>query len=662
MSNVQLVTVGEPFQINTYFRGEQIQPTIATLSSGAFATVWQSQGQDGDGYGIYGLLLNSDASRRGAEFRINSHTDGNQTNAAVAQLDGGGFVTLWNSGDADGDHVGTYGQIFDAAGVAIGDEFQVSVSTGAFSVSALTEGGFVVSGTNSAQRFDESGNMVGEPSTVERVDYWITNSVVQGLENGGFIVASGGSYLFSESVFLQVFDENGAAVDETQIVASAGSSGGDIGLPKISPAESGRVLVSFDYRADYCCSIPQTTYTRGVFFDESGEKFEDIRLGPYDVILQTLAAEARTQTVLVSTVIGADGDPQSSSGVFGQRFVINTLPQGEIFVSGRYAQGSDLIAETDGITDADGIGDFTFQWLRNGTEIVGETDRIYTLTIDDANDIVNVRVSYEDGHGVVESLFSEPPSIIVGGVFEGTPGNDILRGYRGNDTVSGGTGNDKIEGHEGDDRILGGDGSDYLGGGTGNDTIIGGDTENDRRDEIFGGDGNDVINAGYGNDAVFGMDGNDSILGGFGADFLAGQNGNDTLTGSALGDTLFGNDGDDFINGGYGSDRMNGGTGADVFYHLGSRGHGSDWVQDYFYGDGDILLFGREDAQMSDFQVNYANTVNAAGVSAGNADVEEAFIIHRPSGQIIWALVDGAGQSSINMQITDIGDVFDLLV
>ena len=228
--------------------------------------------------------------------------------------------------------------------------------------------------------------------------------------------------------------------------------------------------------------------------------------------------------------------------------------------------------------------------------------------------------------------------------------------------MSGGTGNDKIEGHEGDDRILGGDGSDYLGGGTGNDTIIGGDTENDRRDEIFGGDGNDVINAGYGNDAVFGMDGNDSILGGFGADFLAGQNGNDTLTGSALGDTLFGNDGDDFINGGYGSDRMNGGTGADVFYHLGSRGHGSDWVQDYFYGDGDILLFGREDAQMSDFQVNYANTVNAAGVSAGNADVEEAFIIHRPSGQIIWALVDGAGQSSINMQITDIGDVFDLLV
>ncbi|WP_303425850.1 hypothetical protein [Shimia thalassica] len=39
--------------------------------------------------------------------------------------------------------------------------------------------------------------------------------------------------------------------------------------------------------------------------------------------------------------------------------------------------------------------------------------------------------------------------------------------------------------------------------------------------------------------------------------------------------------------------------------------------------------------------------------------MEEAFVIYRPTGQIMWALVDGNSQASINLQIG--GDVFDLL-
>jgi hypothetical protein len=39
--------------------------------------------------------------------------------------------------------------------------------------------------------------------------------------------------------------------------------------------------------------------------------------------------------------------------------------------------------------------------------------------------------------------------------------------------------------------------------------------------------------------------------------------------------------------------------------------------------------------------------------------VDEAFVIYRPTGQILFALVDGNGQSSINLQIG--GQVFDLM-
>ena len=223
-----------------------------------------------------------------------------------------------------------------------------------------------------------------------------------------------------------------------------------------------------------------------------------------------------------------------------------------------------------------------------------------------------------------------------------------------NDTLSGGLGPDRLDGGLGNDTLYGGDGPDTLIGGEGDDLIFGGASAADLRDVIFGGAGNDRIDAGYGNDQVYGGDGNDTVEGGFGVDEIIGQGGDDVLTGSAFSDLIFGGDGDDFINGGFGSDRVNGGAGADRFYHLGIADHGSDWIQDYSSADGDVLVWGGGAATRAQFQVN---TTETAG--AGAAGVEEAFVIYRPTGQILWALVDGGAQGAINLQIG--GQVFDLL-
>jgi len=235
---------------------------------------------------------------------------------------------------------------------------------------------------------------------------------------------------------------------------------------------------------------------------------------------------------------------------------------------------------------------------------------------------------------------------------EGGVGNDTLAGGDGNDTLEGGAGDDLLRGGEGNDTLEGSDGADTIDGGGGNDVINGGQTEADLRDVIFGGDGNDTIDGGYGNDELRGDAGNDSIAGGFGADTVIGGAGNDTLTGSAFGDVIFGGDGNDFINGGFGSDRVNGGLGADQFFHLGIADHGSDWIQDFSGRQGDFLSFGGA-ASVGQFQINYANTR-----SAGAANVDEAFIIYRPTGQIIWALVDGEAAGDITLRIG--GDDFDL--
>ena len=240
----------------------------------------------------------------------------------------------------------------------------------------------------------------------------------------------------------------------------------------------------------------------------------------------------------------------------------------------------------------------------------------------------------------------------------GRDGDDSILGLGGNDTLIGGNGNDRLKGQLGDDSLQGGTGDDYLNGGWGNDALDAGTGD----DTIYGGANSDTVWAGDGNDSIHGDDGNDELRGDAGDDFIFGDAGADTLIGAdgsdmlsagALGDLLFGGSGDDFLNGGYGFDRVNGGEGADRFYHSGAQGHGSDWIQDYNAAEMDILLYGALAFEQC-FQVNYAETEGA-----GVAGVEEAFVIHRPTGQILWALVDGAAQDSIFVQIN--GALYDLM-
>ncbi len=241
----------------------------------------------------------------------------------------------------------------------------------------------------------------------------------------------------------------------------------------------------------------------------------------------------------------------------------------------------------------------------------------------------------------------------------GDAGPNALSGTPDNDTISGGAGNDTINGLAGNDTLRGDTGTDSLIGGDGDDLIIGGATEDDMRDNIYGGTGNDTLRGGHGNDELRGDAGDDVLSGGFGSDTVIGGTGNDSITGSALGDLLFGSDGNDFINGGFGYDRINGGDGADAFFHIGIFDHGTDFVQDYDKSEGDVLMSGVAGATVDDFQINYA-----VRERSGDPDIAEAFVIYRPTEQIMWALIDGRGTTGpaaptgVTMQLG--GETFDL--
>lgn len=289
--------------------------------------------------------------------------------------------------------------------------------------------------------------------------------------------------------------------------------------------------------------------------------------------------------------------------------------------------------------------------------------------------------SYGTAEAGADELHGEAGNDLIFGFFgddliDGGDGNDTLNGGRGDDTVLGGAGADRLTGDAGADSFAGGvgndtlfggddndtlqgdDGADYLCGDDGDDLLVGGTSALDLADTLYGGDGNDTLRGGAGNDSLSGGLHNDVLLGEDGADTLIGGGGGDTLSGGAMSDLLYGGDGADFLNGGISFDRVNGGAGADQFYHAGLASHGTDWLQDYAAGEGDVLLFGISSARAANFLVNFATTPGA-----GDAGVAEAFVVYRPTGQIVWALVDGAAMDEIVVQVNVNGTElqFDLL-
>ena len=111
---------GDEFQVNTYTYQSQQEPSIAALDGGGFVVTWESNHQDySSTFGIYGKLYDAEGEAEGYEFQVNTYEQGNEENPSVTDLDGGGCVVTWYSGN----YSKTYAQIFDRDGSPQGDEF-----------------------------------------------------------------------------------------------------------------------------------------------------------------------------------------------------------------------------------------------------------------------------------------------------------------------------------------------------------------------------------------------------------------------------------------------------------------------------------------------------------------------------------------------------------
>jgi hypothetical protein len=115
--------------VNSYTTSWQAWPSIASDAAGDFVVAWQSNGQDGSGYGIFGQRHDASGARRGAEFQVNSTTSNAQYQPAVASSSAGSFVVVWTNVSGDGSGSGISGRRYDASGVPQGAEFQANTYT-----------------------------------------------------------------------------------------------------------------------------------------------------------------------------------------------------------------------------------------------------------------------------------------------------------------------------------------------------------------------------------------------------------------------------------------------------------------------------------------------------------------------------------------------------
>jgi hypothetical protein len=172
------VPLGSEFQVNTYTTDNQRLAAIASDPLGNFVVVWASDDQDGDGTGVFGRRYEASGVPIGGEFQVNSYTRGPQQDPSVAVAADGRFVVVWGNRELRPRAIS--GQRYDNNGSPLGGEFRVDmpVPNGyplAPVVSSNPEGAFVVvwfrgavgGGGSETGAFARLYDSSGEPVTSE---------------------------------------------------------------------------------------------------------------------------------------------------------------------------------------------------------------------------------------------------------------------------------------------------------------------------------------------------------------------------------------------------------------------------------------------------------------------------------------------------------------
>lgn len=106
---------------------------------------------------------------------------------------------------------------------------------------------------------------------------------------------------------------------------------------------------------------------------------------------------------------------------------VNDAPKGSVLITGTTAKGQTLTA-TNTLTDEDGLGDVTYQWLQDGKDIKGAINSTYTLSSNDMFKKISVKANYTDDWGTKESVKSAESEKVTAAFNHAPTGAVIIEG------------------------------------------------------------------------------------------------------------------------------------------------------------------------------------------------------------------------------------------
>jgi len=326
--------IGSEFRVNSYTTGTQYFPSVAADAGGNFVVVWQSNGQDGSGPGIFGRRYDAAGTPPGGpDFRVNSYTTTAQQYPQAASSSTGEIVVVWESyPNQDGSSTGVFGRRFDNSGAPVGAEFVVNTYTTAPqrfpAVASDASGSFVVVWSSDdgsgygvfGRRFNAYGNTLGSEF---RVNTFTTGTQdhpsVAALGSAGFVVVwqSSGQDGSSYAVIGQRYDGIGLPLGSEFRVNTYST---DVqGRPRIALDANGNFVVVWQ-------SLGQDNVGYGIF----GQRYDftgitvgaEFRVNTYttnDQYGPSVVFDAGGNSMVVWHSVGQNPD-RSGGGVFGRRY------------------------------------------------------------------------------------------------------------------------------------------------------------------------------------------------------------------------------------------------------------------------------------------------------------------------------------------------------
>ncbi|NKC02058.1 MAG: hypothetical protein GKR90_26660 [Pseudomonadales bacterium] len=137
----------------------------------------------------------------------------------------------------------------------------------------------------------------------------------------------------------------------------------------------------------------------------------DIVGATLDNLTLTQAQVGSVITVIVSYTDAVGNAESMSSGATAGVANVNQATVGSLLITGTLMQGETVTADTSELTDQDGLGALSYQWLVGGN-LVGDQST-YTLQSGDVGETVQVVVSYADGQNTAESFSSAVSSAVA---------------------------------------------------------------------------------------------------------------------------------------------------------------------------------------------------------------------------------------------------------